>query len=427
MSVVVVGLDHRSAPLEMLEKVAVTDHDLDKVIADLRGYANIGEVVVVSTCLRTEVYAVVERFHDAVAEITEVLAQRAGLAPSAFGSSLTIAHDYDVASHLFSVAAGLESSVPGESEVLGQVRRAHERAMEDHVAGPVLNELFRAAIHAGKRVRTETPIARGATSFASAAVSMAASELGGSFTGRSILLVGAGDLGAGIVEAIVSFDEEHPPTSVAVANRTLGRAEEVLAQMATSTIATRALGLDDAAALAAAVHDADVVVCAIDAEHFVIDAAHLEHRTRPVLVVDLGVPRNVDPEARELPHVTIVDVADLGRVVKKTLDSRRAELDAGARIVVDEVLRYQQTARARSAAPVVAALRQRVEDIRRNELDRRRGDFDDLDEATWEKVEALTRSITAKVLHDPTTLVKDAAGTPRGERIVEVVRALFAL
>lgn len=427
MSVVVVGLDHRNAPLEMLEKVAIADHDLDKVIAELRGYANIGEVVVVSTCLRTEVYAVVERFHDAVAEITEVLAARADLAPSAFGTSLTIAHDYDVASHLFAVAAGLESSVPGESEVLGQVRRAHERAMEDQVTGPVLNELFRAAIHAGKRVRSETPIARGATSFAHAAVALAATELGGSFAGHSIVLVGAGDLGAGVVEAILDFERDGEPAEIVVANRTVERAIAVTEALAAAAVPTRAIALADDEAFRAAIAAADVVVTAVEADGFVVDESSVAGRDRPILLVDLGVPRNVDPALRSVPGVSVVDVADLGRAVRTTLDARRAELDAGHRIVTDEVLRYQQTARARSAAPVIAALRQRVEAIRRAELDRRRGDFEDLDAETWEKVEALTRSITAKVLHDPTTLVKDTVGTARGERIVEAVRALFSL
>ena len=422
MSVVLVGLDHRMAPLELLEKVAIADHDLDKVVADLRGYANFSELVVLSTCLRTEIYAVVERFHDAVSEITDALADHAGLTASSLGTSLTIAYDYDVATHLFSVASGLESSVPGETEVLGQVRRAHERALEDQVSGPILNELFRSAVHAGKRVRTETPISRGATSFAQAAVAMAADHLGGSFAGKTIALVGAGDLGAGVIEAIVSRDPDAPPAAVLVANRTIERATELIGALDAPSTDLRAMALED---LSAALNDVDLLVAAIDADGFLLTYEDLSGRERPLLIVDLGVPRNIDPMARSLDEVSLVDVSDLGRRVKATLESRRDEIDAANRIVNDEVHRYRDVARARGAAPVVASLRSRFEELRTTELERRRSEFSDLDDEQWLKIDALTKSMFAKVLHEPTVVVRDTAGTPRGERLVDALRTLF--
>jgi len=424
MSVVLVGLDHRNAPLELLEQVAISDHDLSKVINDLRGYANFSELVVVSTCLRTEIYAVVERFHDAVAEITDALASHAKLSPSSLGTSLTIAYDYDVATHLFSVAAGLESSVPGETEVLGQVRRAHERALEDQVSGPVLNELFRAAVHAGKRVRTETPISRGTTSFAHAAVALAAEHFDGSFAGRRVGIVGAGDLGSGVIEALSGLSGEFAPATIVVVNRTKERAEELLERLDLPEVSTASAELS---AFAAVLQSVDVVITAIESEDHLITSELVEGRTAPLLVVDLGMPRNADPAVRDLAEISVLDVGDLGRKVKASLEHRRDEIEAAGRIVNDEVHRYRDVARARGAAPVIAALRSRFDEQRVAELDRRRSEFSDLSDDQWERIAALTRSMYAKTLHEPTMVVRDTAGTPKGERLVEALRALFGI
>ncbi len=421
MSVVVIGVDHQRAPLEVLEQVTISDEQMGKVLGELRGYGNLSELVVVSTCLRTEVYAVVERFHDAVDEITEVLAAHGEIDPEALRPLLTIFYDYDVATHLFSVAAGLQSSVPGESEVLGQVRRAFDRSLAEHTSGPVLAELFRAALHAGKRVRSETGIARGTTSFAHAAVELAERHIGG-FGGRHLVVVGTGDLGTGVLRAVASKEGPDAPSSVVVSNRTVGHAHDLLAQLEFDAAVVHLDQLRDA------VMRADVVVTAVDAERPVLDVAELGGRVGPpLLVVDLGVPRNVAPEVRAIPGITVLDVTDLQGVVDHAVAERRSEFDAAGAIVNEEVHRYRDVARARGAAPVVASLRQRFEALRAAEVERRRSDFGELDAAEWAKVDALTRSVLAKVLHEPTVVVKESAGTPKGERLVEALRALFDL
>lgn len=424
MSVVLVGLDHRNAPLELLEQVAISDHDLSKVITDLRGYANFSELVVLSTCLRTEIYAVVERFHDAVAEITDALASHAQLSPSSLGTSLTIAYDYDVATHLFSVAAGLESSVPGETEVLGQVRRAHERALEDQVSGPVLNELFRAAVHAGKRVRTETPISRGTTSFAHTSVTLAAEHFGGSFQGLRVAIIGAGDLGSGVIETLSTLSASLVPESIVVVNRTKERAQDLVERLVLDGVD---LSTEDLTAFPEVLEGVDVVITAIELEDHLITTELVQSRTKPLLVVDLGMPRNADPAIREIEALSVLDVGDLGRKVKATHEHRRDEIEAASRIVNDEVHRYRDVARARGAAPVIAGLRRRFDEQRVAELERRRSEFSDLDQEQWERVSALTRSMYAKTLHEPTIVVRDTAGTPKGERLVEALRALFGI
>ena len=205
MSVVVVGLEHERTPLDLLERVTVGDAELGKVLGTLRDRANLSESVVLSTCLRTEVYAVVDRFHDAVHEIHEILAEKAGVEVAVLEEHASVRFDDAVAVHLFSVASGLESAVLGEGEVLGQVRRSWERAQDERVAGPVLSELFRHALRTGKRVRSETAIARGTTSFSHAAVELAESRRPGGLAGATVVVVGAGEMGSGVLGALVSL------------------------------------------------------------------------------------------------------------------------------------------------------------------------------------------------------------------------------
>jgi len=308
--------------------------------------------------------------------------------------------------------------------VLGQVRRAHERALEDQVSGPVLNELFRAAVHAGKRVRTETPISRGATSFAQAAVALAAEHFGGTFAELRIGIVGAGDLGSGVIESLSNLSPSHGPASIVVINRTKERADELLERLQLDNVTTES---GDLAEMASVIDRVDVIITAIESDEHLITTKLVAARTEPLLIVDLGMPRNADPMIREFEAISVIDVGDLGRKVKATLEHRRDEIEAASRIVNDEVHRYRDVARARGAAPVIAALRRRFDEQRVAELERRRNDFADFSDDQWERVSALTRSMYAKTLHEPTMVVRDTAGTPKGERLVEALRALFGI
>jgi glutamyl-tRNA reductase len=427
VSVVVVGLEQRQAPLDLLEQVAVGDNALPKALGMLRDRANLSEAVVLSTCLRTEVYAVVERFHDGVAELQEFFAAIAGLPVDALADHLVTRFDDDVAEHLFTVASGLDSAVLGESEVLGQVRRAWERAQRERASGPVLGSLFRHAVETGKRVRSETAIARGITSLSNGAVAMAANRRPGGLAGSRILVVGAGEMGEGVIRAIAS----HEPSELVVANRTSDRAAELIAALPTE------LGSRSRVASMAKVPDAlaraDVAFTSVATTHPIVEvpvlAAAVAQREPgdPLLVVDLGVPRNVEPAAASLAGVTLFDMDALRTAVEGALSGRQAELAHAQEIVADQLERYRVAARARGAAPVVSALRSRAEDVRRSELERHRSKLSELTEEQWNQVDAVTRSTVAKLLHEPTVVVKDAAGTPRGERLVEALRALFDL
>jgi len=423
VSVVVVGLQHQQAPLPLLEAVAVGDADLHKVLGALRHHRNLQEAVVLSTCLRTEVYAVVDRFHDAVAEVYEVLSEHSGVAADELAARATVRFDDDVTSHLFSVTAGLESTVVGETEVVGQVRRAFEFAREEGMCGPVLSALFRHSLQTGKRVRTETGIARGTTSFAYAAVQVARAHDEVGLRGRRVIVVGAGEMGVGLARALHDIPESDAPHSIVVVNRSLARAEEVVRD-AGSDATMRAAPLDRVHAELAS---ADVVLTAVAAESHVLTAAHFSSVAGPLLVVDLGVPRNVDPAVGELDTVHLFDMDALSAAVAQAIGDRQEESVAAHSIVDEEVERYRTASRQRGAAPVVAALRARLESLRVAELERHRAQLADLTEAEWEQVDAATRAALAKLLHEPTMLLKDTAGTPRGERLVEALRILFDL
>jgi glutamyl-tRNA reductase len=423
VSVVVIGLQHKQAPLALLEAVAVGDADLHKVLAALSHRRNLQETVVLSTCLRTEVYSVVDRFHDAVAEIYEVLSEHSGVSTEELAVRATVRFDDDVTSHLFSVTAGLESTVLGESEVVGQVRRAFEHAREEGVCGPVLSALFQHALQTGKRVRTETGIARGTTSFAHAAVTVARGEEGGGLRDKRVVVVGAGEMGLGVSRALCDIPDAFAPRSIVVVSRSLARAEELVGEAACGS-KLRAGALDGVHAELA---QADVVLSAVAAESHVLRAAHFTGVAGPMLVVDLGVPRNVDPVVGTLPSVTLLDMDTLSASVSRALGDR-AEESVGARaIVADEVERFRTASRQRGAAPVIAALRARIESMRVSELERHRAQLADLTEGEWEQVDVATRAAMAKMLHEPTMLLKETAGTPRGERLVEALRILFDL
>ena len=423
MSVVVIGLQHTQAPLPLLEAAAVSDDDLHKTLSALNHRRNVEESIVLSTCLRTEVYAVVDRFHDAVAEIYDVLAAHSHRSVEELSAHATLRFDDDVTSHLFSVTSGLESVVTGETEVVGQVRRAFERAQEEGTSGPVLNALFRHALQTGKRVRTETGISKGTTSFAYAAVTVARGEDQSGLRGARVVVVGAGDMGLGVCRALSDIAPGDAPQRVVVVNRSGARARELVRQAA-GPFDMRAAPLEHVAGELA---DADVVLTAVAAESHVLHAADFAGVAGPLLVIDLGVPRNVEASVAGLDGVTLLDMDTLSVSVARALGDRQEESVAARAIVAGEVDRYRSASRQRGAAPVIASLRSHLETLRVAELERHRAQLADLSEEEWDHVDAATRAALAKLLHEPTMLLRETAGTPRGERLVEALRILFDL
>jgi glutamyl-tRNA reductase len=415
MSLVVVGVNHRTGPLAVLERLAVPRHDLAKVVTGLVRRDHLREVVVLSTCGRTEIYAVAERFHAGYAEITEHLAAIGDLGLDELAPYLFVEHDDAAAVHLFEVAAGLDSAVIGETEILGQVRSAWKAAAAAGAARSSLDPLFRHALRVGKRARTETGISRGTTSISHAAVEMAAERLGPP-AGRSVLVVGAGDMGRGVAAAL----RRSGAGEIVVANRTPARGAALAAAVDGSVV-----GFDD---LGAAVARCDLAVaCAPGDTHLTAELVGGARRDRPLLIVDIAVPRSVDPAVATLPGVTLLDLDDLRAWSERALSDRAADAEQVRAIVGEELERWIVDATARQAAPLVARLRDRAETIRAAEIDRYSSRLGSLGEAERDAVDALTRSIVAKLLHSPSIRLRADAGTPHGARNAAAVNDLFEL
>jgi len=419
VSVVVLGLNHRTVPLDLLERVTIDESRLPKALHDVVSRDHVSEAVVLSTCNRSEVYVVAEKFHPAYADLRTFFSELAFVPPEELADHLYVHDGADAASHLFSVAAGLDSAVIGEAEILGQVRQAWEKAQDEQAAGSQLNLLFRHALEVGKRARTETGIGRHVASVSTAAVAMAAERLG-SLEGRSILVMGAGDMGEGMVRSLAT----NGVSDIRIANRTWERAADLAERVDGRAI--RLADLDDSLA------EVDLLLTGTGASSMLIEHADVARVMQirdgaPLLVVDVAVPRDVDPTAADLPGVTLLDMDDLRAFAEAGQAERRREV-AGVRAMVSEELeRYLAVSSAREVAPLVAGLREQAEDIRRAELDRFRSKLGELDERQLEAVEALTHGIVAKLLHQPTVGLKDAAGTPKGERLAEALRDLFDL
>jgi glutamyl-tRNA reductase len=419
VAIVVIGLDHRTAPLDVLERVALGRDDLPKALHDLRSRPNLSEVVVLSTCNRTEVYAAAERFHGAYADIRDFFCSLAGLAPEALNLNLVSLHDEVAATHLFEVAAGLRSAVLGESEVLGQVREAWQLGQREGTTRASLNLLFRRALEVGKRARSETAIGRGTASVSHAAVEMAEERLG-SLTGAKVVVIGAGAVGESTCRALAA----RGIGELVVANRTPERG---------AALAARAGGrVVTAAALEEELVSADVLVTCTGAavpvvDHDLMGGVVARRENRPLLVLDIAVPRDVVGTVGELPGVTLLDLEDLTDWADLGRQARAAETDLVRAIVAEEVERYLDDASAREVAPIIGAMHDRAEQLRTAELARFERRLADLDPAEREAVEALTRGVIAKLLRQPTVRLKQDAGTSRGERNASALRDLFDL
>jgi glutamyl-tRNA reductase len=444
VSVVVIGASHRSAPLELLERMAVTGDRLPKLLHSLDGADDVSEAVVLATCNRTEVYLVAERFHGAYSQVRDFFGDLTFLPPDLFAEHLYVHYDEHAVRHLFEVTAGLDSAVPGEHEILGQVRTAWDIARAEGTSRRTLNLLFRHSLEVGKRARTETRIAHHVTSVSQAAVVMAGERLLGpsedadgeskcvgaraatGLIGRRALVVGAGSMARGMASFLADADV----AELVIANRTPARAEALASALAeqSPTTAIRGVGLDE---LDAELVRAELLFTATDATEPVVTASQLsavaELREESLLVVDVGMPRDVEPAATDVPGIDVLDMDDVAAMTEANLAARHAEADAVRRIVDEELARFESIVNAREVAPIVTALREQAEGVRRGELDRFAARLEGLSPEQRDAVEALTKGMLAKLLHSPTIQLKDAAGSSRGDRLADSVRDLFDL
>jgi glutamyl-tRNA reductase len=417
MSIVVIGVNHRSGPLSVLERLAVAPGDVAKAVSAVAARDNVREAAVISTCNRIEVYAVAERFHGAYGDIRDFLCELGGLSADELHPYLYSQHDDAAARHLFEVAAGLDSAVLGEAEILGQVRAAWQVARREGGVRSTLDLLFRQALRVGKRARTETAIGRGTASISHAAVEMVSDRLG-SLARRRVLVVGAGEMGAGVATALQRAGAEE----VVVCNRTFSRGARLADRFGGS-----AIGLDQ---LPTALASCDVVLaCTAAADNVVTrdDVATASRGDRPLLIVDISVPRSVARNTAEVPGVSLLDLDDLRDWADRGLALRSAEADRVHAIVGEELERFVVELTARQAAPLVAQLHEQAENVRSGEVARFAARLAALDDAERDTVDALTRAIVAKLLHTPSVRLRHGAGSPQGERNAAAVSDLFDL
>ncbi|HKI22985.1 MAG TPA: glutamyl-tRNA reductase [Gaiellaceae bacterium] len=401
MKLLVVGTSHRLAPLEVRERVAL-DGEGEAALAQRLGES--GEAVCLSTCNRTELYLVAADADAAGDRATAALADLGRIARAELEPYLYRLEQEAAATHLFRVAAGLDSLVPGEGEIQGQVRSAYERG----AVGPLLDRLFRQALHAGKRVRTETAIGESPASVASAAAALAA-QVFGDLAGRRIVVVGAGKVGELAARNLVSRGAE----LIFVANRTVDRASSLAERFGGEALPLDVLGPE--------LEAADIVVSSTAARETILAREQVEHalsarRGRPLLLVDLAVPRDVDSTIKGLHGCFLYDIDDLQSVVEETLTGRRGEAIRAEAIVAREGEQFRQWLGALDSVPAIASLRERAEAIRRGELAKAGPRLAGLSEHERHAVESLTNQIVNKLLHQPIMRLKEAGLGEEDER-----------
>jgi glutamyl-tRNA reductase len=431
MSLLAVGMSHRTAPTELLELASIPAADLGKLLRDLVDSEQVSEGVVLSTCNRVEVYVDVLTFHGGVAEVSDLLARACGVPLDELTPHLSVHHEARAVQHLFSVACGLDSMLVGEAQILGQVRTAFRTAEGEGAVGRVLGDLFRAALRVGKRVRTETAIDGAGASLVSVAIQLAEDTLG-SLAGRSALLVGAGSTGA-LAGGVL---RQRGIGDLVIANRTPERADRLA-----SNLTGRAVGLGD---LVSEFVAADVVVSSTGATGVVIPASLVEHGQlargdRPLVLVDLALPHDVEPAAGELPGVTVIDLNSIRTYLERTAGQAGAgQIRAGEVSVKDvveqvralvaaEVDSYLDHQRALKVAPTVVALRARAAEVVEAELGRLDARLPDLTAEERNEVDVAVRRVVEKLLHTPTVRVQQLAEAPGGDSYAEALQELFGL
>ncbi len=418
MSVIVVGLNHRSAPLSLLERVAVPGDEAGKVLASLVELDHVLEAVVLSTCNRVEVYAHVARFHPGLQEVRAWLAERADLEPSALDDAVYTQYDDRAAAHLFDVVAGLDSMIVGERQIALQVKQAAELARDEGASRRVLQKLFREALRVGRRVRNETQIASGASSMVDVALDAAARRWDDGLAGRSVVIVGAGKIGGLTADRLA----DEPVAGVRVWNRSDDKARRLADRIGAEVV--------EDGRLTASVADADLVVCTTGAAVPVLDMelvteATRDRRDRQLVLVDLAVPRNVEPAVTDLDGVEVIDVSDVREVARSTVAAD--VLQAAHEIVEEEAARFDAWTRAVQIEPTVRALRARAEAVREAELERLAGRLGALDDKQRKAVEALAQGIVNTLLHEPTVRLKELAHGGGAEHYAQALRELFDL
>ncbi len=422
--IVCLGLSHRTAPVEIRERLSCSATDLNSLLQAFREDHSlpIKELIILSTCNRMELYAVVDtETADPRRLLTHYLSEIRGVAAAAIANHLYFHTGLTAVTHLCRVAAGLESLVLGEPQILGQVTAAYTAAVAAHAAGPVLSRVFETAMRSGKRGRTETAISSNPASISSVAIALA-QRIVGDLSDQNVLIIGVGAMAELALKAL----QARGVKQVSIANRSCTRAEAIASKWG-----GEAYGLDR---LGEVLQAADVVISATGAPHLILDAdmvgATMERRSnRKLVLIDIAVPRDIDPQVKYLPGVHLFDVDGLQDNLDKALTARRAEIPQVEAIITWEIDTLTAQLRQLTVTPFISDLRQKAETIRQRELERTLRCLGDLDEQTLDHIQHLSRSLVNKLLHEPTIRIKEQAynGNGRSTEYVAAARYLFGL
>jgi len=408
------GVSHKTAPVAVRERLAFSDNEARRFLDELvREDAQ--EAVVISTCNRTELYVVASDPVQAESAVLTALARRAGIRPTELAEVMYFPRNCDAARQLYRVASGLESMIVGEAEVQGQVRRAYESALAADTTGPLTNRLFTAALQTGRRVRSETKIGEGRTSVSTVAVDLA-KDVVGHLADREVVIIGAGETSELTAQALAT----EGVSTVFVANRHADRARSLAERFG-----GKVLSLDH---LPRQLETADIVVASTASPHPIVTADALAEVIRaragkPLVLIDLAVPRDIDPECAELPGVSVYDMDDLQAVVARNLEVRSEEALRAEQVVEDEIQRFAKWLGQLDVVPTIAALRRHGDEIVESVLAENASRWESLSERDRERVEALARAVAQRLLHEPTVRMRSDGSHGR----LQVIRELFGL
>jgi glutamyl-tRNA reductase len=419
MQIITLGLSYKTAPIELREKLHVPESELPEILEEIGGCGQILERMFLSTCNRVETYAVVDDVEGARRFLVEFLAERHKLSPQDFESSLYLLTADHAIRHIFRVASSLDAMVVGESQILGQVKAAYAIALERDATGMILNALMDRAFHVAKRVRTETNIATSAVSVSTAAIELA-KKIFGNLAGRTVMLIGAGKMSELSAKHLLT----HGVGAVIVANRNFSRAVELAERWNGRAVPYDNVKLE--------MIQADIIISSTGAPHQILSKADFQEiivhrRHRPIFVIDIAVPRDIDPGANEIDNVYLYDLDDLQGVVQANLRERQREADVAEVLIDREVRQFGEWLASLHAVPTIVAMRQKVESIREEELQKIFAKLQDLTPEERHAISLMTSSIVNKILHDPTMELKRQSSMKEGHLYVSVLRRLFGI
>lgn len=419
MHIIVSGLSHKTAPVEIREALNFPEHSLGEALNNLTSYAHINEGVILSTCNRTEIYAVAGDIDSGRENIISFLEDRHGLKDCRIEDYLYFHDSLAAVNHLFRVVSSLDSMVVGEAQILGQAKEAYANAFEAQTTNLVLNRLFRQAFAVGKRVRTETDIGENAVSISYAAVQLA-KKVFSDLTGKSVMIVGAGKMSELTAKHLLA----NGVSDVIITNRSYDKAVDMA-----KVFCGRAVEFDH---LVDEMAGADIVISSTGAPNYVIDkedmkAVMAKRRHRPIFLIDIAVPRDIDPETNDVDNVYLYDIDDLQSVVESNLAERSREAKGAEKIIKVEIQDFLTWQSALEVVPTISELRQKAERIRQGEIEKIASKMGDLSDEQRNALNALTSGIINKLLHEPMVRLKDSARHKEGYLYVDSLRHLFAL